>query len=269
MSLQTINDAEMVLSELNSAQKVCQALMKTPHYAKMGEVGIFAIMQKAKSMGMSAIEALNGGMYFVQGKCEMPGQAMLSLIRSKGHSVTMDAKSNDRHVIMHGKRADNGDTWTVEFSIEDAKKAGIYKNVWEKYPKTMCTWRCVSMLGRFLFSDVIKGVYVQGEISDSVPLDQSVNYQPLIEDKQAVLTCTKSEAECLMDTISECSPEYQNKVTSFLKRHQIESIYDLPVDTYLKMRDAAGRAKNEFSEQLKVELDTQLSKSELVEAVSE
>ena len=268
MTLSIVNDAEMVLSELNSAQKVCKALMQTPHYATMGEVGIFAIMQKAKSMGMNVIEALNGGMYFVNGKCEMPGQSMMALIRSKGHSLMVDPKSTKTNVIMHGKRADNGDTWSVEFSIDDAKRAGIYKNTWEKYPQVMCTWRCVSMLGRFLFSDVIKGVYVQGEISDAIPLDEPVNYQ-LIEEKPKVLTCTKSEAEDLMDTISECSTEYQHKVSSFLKRQNIASLYDLPVDTYIKMRDAAVKAKIEFAENLKKELNDQLSKSEMVEVAND
>lgn len=237
MSLQVRqDDAEIVLSELNAAQKVCKALMQTPHYAKLGEVGVFAIMQKAKSMGMNTMEALNGGMYFVQGKCEMPGQSMLSLIRSKGHSVTIDSKSTDKHVIMHGRRTDNGDQWTVEFGIEDAKRAGIYKNVWEKYPKTMCTWRCVSLLGRFLFSDVIKGVYVQGEISEAPPLDEAIVYEEKKPER-----IPKNQIEELTTMISDCSEEYQIKVTNFLKRHNIPSLYDLSMETYFKMKDAASR----------------------------
>src|SRR5690349_860128 len=96
-----------VLAEIENTQKICSQLMRTPHYAKMGEAGIFAVVQKAKSIGMDTLDALNGGMYFVQGKVEMSGQSMLALIRSKGHSVSMDPKSTDSKVIMYGKRVDN------------------------------------------------------------------------------------------------------------------------------------------------------------------
>ena len=82
-------------------QELAAALMKTPHYAKMGEAGIFAVVQKARSLGMDPIDALNGGLYSVSGKVEMSGQSMMSLIRKCGHSMTIDPKSTQTHVIMH------------------------------------------------------------------------------------------------------------------------------------------------------------------------
>jgi hypothetical protein len=225
------NDYE-VMADIEHTQKICQQLMRTPHYAKLGEAGIFAIVQKAKSIGMNLIEALNGGLYFVQGKVEMMGVTMLSLIRAKGHSVSIDTKSTNSHIIMHGKRADNGDTWTVEFGIDDAKRAGIYRGQWEKYPKVMCIWRCVSMLGRFLFSDVFKGaVYVQGEISEAPDFNEFV-----LQPKQTIEIISKDQAIELIDIISECSDEYQNKVNKFIKSQGLTSLYDLPVDAYAKLK---------------------------------
>ena len=153
-----------VIEDIIETNRICKELMGTPHYKKLGEAGMRLIVEKAKSMGMHPVEALNGGLYNVSGKIEMTGQSMLSMIRQAGHSVTKDPKSTATCVILHGKRKDTGDTWTASFGIDDAKKAGIYRNMWEKYPETMCTWRCVSMLGRFLFSDLLKGVYVEGEI---------------------------------------------------------------------------------------------------------
>jgi len=52
---------DLVLQDIENTQRLCASLMKTPHYAKMGEVGIFAIVQKARSVGMSPLDALNGG----------------------------------------------------------------------------------------------------------------------------------------------------------------------------------------------------------------
>lgn len=250
-----------ILGDLEQTQKLCAALMKTPHYQKIGEVGIYALVNKAKSMGMNPLDALNGGMYFVQGKVEMSGQAMLALIRSKGHSVSMDPKSTNTHVRMFGKRADNSDSWSVEFSIDDAKRAGIYKNTWEKYPKTMCTWRCVSMLGRFLFSDILHGVYVQGEISElsinATMLDETKIQEMPTETVEEIKLLTPShqavkELQVILDL---CSPEYQTAVNERLEKLNIHSLDKIPLDMYVILRNRASEEKKKFIEKSKKELD--------------
>src|ERR1700684_573023 len=84
------------LVELEQTQRMCSQLMKTPHYAKLGEVGIFTIVQKARSVGLNPLDALNGSMYFVQGKVELTANTMNYMIRQKGHSIVQDPKSNDK-----------------------------------------------------------------------------------------------------------------------------------------------------------------------------
>lgn len=234
------DDFDVAFLDLEKTQKLCQNLMKTQHYSKMGEAGIFAIVQKAKTLGMNPLDALNGGLYFVQGKVEMSGQSMLALIRKAGHSVTIDSKSSQTHVIMHGKRCDNGDMWTVSFGVEDAKKAGIYKATWEKYPQTMCIWRCVSMLGRFLFSDVIKGCYVEGEIKDSTfNFDSAVVSIPaegkIIEERPEIEKITDEQLLDLLEIFEKCkasSPEWCNQVEVQLAKQGITKWIDMPLDTY-------------------------------------
>src|ERR1044071_6899883 len=125
------------LQEIEQTQNMCKQLMKTAHYHKIGEVGIFTIVQKARSIGLNPLDALNGAMYFVNGKVELSANTMNYLIRAKGHSIVRDDKSNQEICILKGRRADNGDTWTASFSIKEAKIAGIYKNTWEKYPEDM------------------------------------------------------------------------------------------------------------------------------------
>ncbi len=239
---------DLVLQDIESTQRLCSALMKTPHYAKMGDTGIFAIVQKAKSIGMSPLDALNGGMYFVQGKVEMSGQAMLAVIRAHGHSVSMDPKSTDTCVRMFGRRADNGDTWTAQFSIEDAKKQGIYRNQWEKMPKVMCMWRCVSQLGRFLFSDILKGVYVQGEISESPAFTTPINFNEStgeIEVEKIEEPITDEQAIDLATIISECSPDYQQKVTEYLNAQGYDKIVQLPLAAYEALKERAITRREE------------------------
>jgi hypothetical protein len=121
------------LDEIENTQRAVQALMKTPHYQKMGQDGVFAIYTKARSLGIDPFDALNGGLYFLSGKVGMSTEMMASLIRQKGHSIVKDPKSNNDICILHGKRADNGDTWMVSFSVDDAKKAGLLKNMYEAF----------------------------------------------------------------------------------------------------------------------------------------
>lgn len=173
---------------------LCQMLMQTPHYKKMGQEGIFAVVQKAKSIGVDPLDALNGGFYFVQGKVELTSTMMNDLIRRKGHSITKDKKSDDKICILHGKRADTGDTWSESFSIEDAKTAGIYRNQWLKYPKDMLFARALSRLARQLFPDVIKGCYVDGEIQQATE-KASHSPEPIVEEPPIDLQEMKESIE--------------------------------------------------------------------------
>lgn len=250
----TIKNDDNILQDIENTQRLCASLMKTPHYAKMGETGIFAVVQKARSIGMNPLDALNGGMYFVQGKVEMSGQAMLAVIRAHGHSVSMDPKSTDQKVIMFGKRADNGDTWRVEFSVEDAKRQGIYRNQWEKMPKVMCMWRCVSQLGRFLFSDILKGVYVQGEISESTPLNSPVKIDystgEIVEEKiQQVIT--QDQIFEFEDILAACSKEDQEKAKDYLVKQGFSKWEELPYKAFEILRERAITKRDEYQASLK------------------
>jgi len=158
----------------------------------------------------------------------------------------MDPKSTDTCVRMFGRRADNGDTWTAQFSVEDAKKQGIYRNQWEKMPKVMCMWRCVSQLGRFLFSDILKGVYVQGEISDAPAFNAPVNLDiatgELIEDKPKV---TKEQVFEFEDILSGCSQADQKKAKEYINKLGFSEYDELPLKAFETLRERAIKKREE------------------------
>lgn len=117
------------MEDLQNTRNLAEALIKTKHYQQLGADGIFAVIQKAKSLNINPLDALNGGLYYVQGRVEMSAQLMNQLIRSRGHSIQKDLRSTKHLCILHGTRADTGDKWTVNFGIEDAKQAGIYAKI--------------------------------------------------------------------------------------------------------------------------------------------
>lgn len=242
---------QVVMEDLNNTQKMCNALMQTPHYKKMGAEGIFAIVQKAKALKLNPMDALNGGMYCVQGKVEMSSNMMMTLIRKENHSVTKDKRSDDTICILHGKRKDNGDTWTESFSITDAKRAGIYKNTWEKFPRNMLFARALSNLARQLFPDVIGGCYVEGEISQAPKLtewsdlkgqeptphslDKAVDYEVISPEELKTLESKLAEHQEIKDSLLQWLKK--NKNTSDLAH--------LPAEIYPKMLDRIAKVEEE------------------------
>jgi hypothetical protein len=103
-----------LVQEIQNMKNLAETLIKTKHYQQLGPDGIFAVIQKAKSLNINPLEALNGGLYYVQGRVEMSAQMMNQLIRSKGHSIQKDPKSTKELCLLHGKRADNSDVWSVQ-----------------------------------------------------------------------------------------------------------------------------------------------------------
>ena len=224
-------ETNLMVEDIQNTQKMCQALMQSPHYKKIGQEGIFAIVEKAKSIGISPLSALNGSLYYVQGKVEMTASMMNQLIRMHRHSITKDKKSDDIICILHGKRADNGDTWVESFSIEDAKRAGIYRNQWLKYPKDMLFARALSRLARQLFPDLVHGCYVQGEISDAPPLNAPLDpSNELAEEELEIITDEQYQAleNALGDNLN-----LRQNILNFLKhRWGIETLQKMPVEIY-------------------------------------
>lgn len=254
---------DKALQDIQQMQNLCKQLMQTKHYQALGEAGIFAVLQKAKSLHMNPLDALGGGIYFVNGKTELSSNSMNYLIRLAGHSIVKDSKSDKACCILHGKRKDNGDTWTASFSIDDAKKAGIYKNTWEKYAEDMLFARALSRLARQLFPDVLKGAYTEGEVRDGV-IDNPRSTTPM-KVGDAVEVISKEKASDLMNLLKQCDNDYIDKLYTFLNKPEygVETLSDLPVSMYERVK--AGIMKNIEENTVKIEMTTE----EKEEAVDE
>lgn len=258
---------DVTMQDLQKTQSLCAALMKTKHYASMGEVGIFAIVQKARALNLSPLDALNGAMYFVQGKVELTANTMNYLIRAAGHSITKDSKSDRTCCILHGKRVDNGDTWTASFSIDDAKKAGIYKNTWDKYPEDMLFCRALSRLARQLFPDVIKGCYVEGEIN-TPNLNEPVRYEDVkptlqIETKNRV---SESQIHELAELLEKCSPAFNDIISKRMKALNINSLSSLTLEMYENTKIMAEEDMKRYQKEL---VEKEMMITNVDEAVNE
>lgn len=229
-----VSKSNNYLVELKNTQELCSLLMKTPHYAKMGQEGIFAVVETAKSLNIDPRLALGGGLYYVKGKVEMSARMMAALIRQKKHSITRDARSNDKICILHGKRSDTKDCWTESFSIDEARKANLTKNpVWQNFTRDMLYARALSRLARQLFPDIIGNCYVEGEIS----LDS--NIQP-IQSMEAVeetpqLTSLREDQVAQLEDALDKVPDYKTIIVDFLNKKGITHFHDIPKEMFAKI----------------------------------
>ena len=240
---------DVILKDVETMQSMCASLMKSKHYQAMGEAGLFAIVQKAKTLNIHPLEALNGGLYYVQGKVGMSSELMASLIRQSGHSIIKDPKSDNTVCILHGKRSDNGDTWTTTFSLEDAKRAGLLKNMFEKYPSVMLYNRAMSMLARQLYPDVIKGAgYTLEELKEIKENTPSAKVEPMEEVKEERIS--QSQIDELTEVFSMCDPSYVIKVWGSLRKSGINSAEDIPCSLFDRLMSAANKNKTECQAKL-------------------
>lgn len=243
LQVQNNNDFSNQLEQFEKIQDVCAKLLKSKHYAALGEAGIHAVMARAKALGIDPFEALNGGFHCINGKVGMSTEMMAALVRQRGHSIKKDPKSTNEIVILHGTRADNGDTWTCSFSKEDAMAAGLWGSAtWKKYPGVMLYNRCMSMLFRQLFPDLSLGAgYVEDELKEITRTGDYANKPPVTlelqvdevkEEKPVVEPVTPLQAEELRILFALANDEAIKNVSSILKVRGLDGFKNLPSTGY-------------------------------------
>jgi hypothetical protein len=263
----------IAITDIENQRRMCEVLLKTPHYSKLGTEGIYAIVAKARSLDMDPIEALNGALYYVNGRVGMSTEAMAARMRAFGHSIQKDPRSTPTCCILIGKRADNGDTWITSFSVEDAKRAGIYneRGPWGKYPSVMCYNRAMSMMYRQLTPDLSKGVgYTLDELKE-ISISDNSSYQKNEEEvvPEKIETISRDQANELIIIFTECDPNYIEKVWQTLRKPPIsvETIEQLPSTLYDRIKNASLKNRDEFRS--KIEKEHTFDSEEISESVME
>lgn len=194
---------------------MAETAVNSKMYKTIGErPGIMMIMLAARELGISPMQALNGGLNIISGKVEISARMMNALIRRGGHSISI-VESSDSACKLKGRRADNGDTAEVSYTILEAQKAGLVKQGggWTKNPKDMCFARALSRLARQLFSDVIGIGYVEGEIRSAV----SPNQCEVVEPQLCIEDAFENEVELRSNYLKIFNSEDHEKAMEYLE----------------------------------------------------
>ena len=121
----------------------------------------------------------------IQGKPALKSQAILARFQLSGGSVQWDELTPKR--VIGTFKHPQGGSLTVEWTIEMARQAGIYRegSGWSKYPEDMLRARVISRAVRSIYPACILGHYATEEVMDFD--SPSLKHMGVVEDvKQPV-----------------------------------------------------------------------------------
>jgi hypothetical protein len=213
--------------EANNMIKWAGMMAETKFYQSMistgGKNAVVALFLAARELEIPPMQAINGGLWIVQGRVTLSAQMMGMLIRRRGHSL-QKVVGNDKEVTIKGVRKDTGETCEVTWTWAQAERAGLTKNpVWGKYPETMLYNRALSTLAKQLFQDAIGNALVEGEMEEIEVVD--VKEEPGIS-KETALFIDKHN---LLDEASELSI-FIDRIAATLSKKRIDVIADAAKD---------------------------------------
>jgi len=114
----------------------------------------------------------------IQGRPALKSQAILARFQQAGGKVQWQEIGAKRCIgtFTH----ESGGSITVEWTIEMAKEAGIYKvgSAWTKYPEDMLRARVISRAVRSIYPACILGQYSSEEVQDFEPRKQEKDITP-------------------------------------------------------------------------------------------
>ena len=170
-TMPAVSDAELDVY-MRQAELLAQSDIIPKEYRRK-PANIFVAALTGRTFGWDALTALRNG-HGIEGTWSIKPEAMLALVRRAGHSVTGEITASG--AVARGRRCDTGDEMTVEFTMDDARRAGLAgKSNWKQYPQSMCWARAVSQLCRMLFADVTLGLsYTPEELGADVNGDGEV-----------------------------------------------------------------------------------------------
>lgn len=195
----------------------------------------------------------------VNGQPSIWGDGMLALVQNSGllkeykQSYQGEENTDSFKAVVEVSRKDNNITITAEFSVADAKAAGLWGKVgtWKSHPKRMLMYKARAFALRDCFPDVLKGLHsieeMQGERSIIDITEQSAQTQTQQSADNKSNQESQHNAE-IFDTIKESLMNSQNQ-------EELENNYKQLKDNLGFLKDKEKIELNNIYKALKVELE--------------
>lgn len=163
------------------------ALAPTAHSSRLFGVSspeqAAIIMAKGHELGMPITAAFEL-IQVIQGKPTLSPRGALALVMASGLLEDMQIKDNKDACTVTMKRR-GGPGYTLTWTLEDAKKAGIVKpdSAWQSYQANMLRWRAIGFVIDVLFSDVCGGLKRADEFGATVDAEGAIVIEEVGHDR--------------------------------------------------------------------------------------
>ena len=136
---------------------------------------ILIALQMGAELGLPPMASVQN-IAVINGRPSVWGDAMLAVCRASGlfdeeaFYEQVDGAGDKMSARVIVRRLPRGRAIEQEFSVEDAKRAGLWgkSGPWTQYPKRMLALRARSFALRNAFADVLRGFHVAEEVEDFV-----------------------------------------------------------------------------------------------------
>lgn len=125
---------------------------------------VFTIVMFGLDLGFKPTQAMQW-VYVVKGRPSLSAEGMRARVLTQGHEFRVVA-STGVEAVVEGRRKGAEEWNRAEFTMEQAKRAGLDGDNWRKYPEDMLLARATSRLCKRFFSDVIGGLEAYEDLVD-------------------------------------------------------------------------------------------------------
>lgn len=164
--------------------EVINQLAPAAHASRLFGVGSPAaaamIMAKGAELGLPFTASFDL-IHVIDGKPGLSPRGALAILHASPEIARIDIRqlADDKggylgHECTLERR--NGFTYTAQFTLADAKRAGLIKpnSGWEKYPANMCLWRAVGFAADVAAPDIIGGMKTADQYGAELTIDGDV-----------------------------------------------------------------------------------------------
>ena len=144
---------------------MAEAIVKSNFYGFKTKEQVMAVMLVAQAEGKHPATVVQE-YDIIQNRPALKSQAMLARFQLAGGTVQWDSVSST--AVKGTFKHTSGGSLTVEWTIEMAKQAGLYRegSGWTKYPEDMLRSRVISRAVRSVYPACILGHYAVEEVQD-------------------------------------------------------------------------------------------------------
>jgi hypothetical protein len=162
------------------ALKIANSSLCPPAYKGKPD-DVFIAMQMGAEVGLSPMQAIQN-IAVIKGRPCLWGDGMLAVARGHKHCqairVWYEGEMKDETRMANCGITRKGQPEQIRsFSIDDAKKAGLWKKegTWSQYPEQMLMWRATGFCARLVFPDALRGIQSAEEVQDYIDITPPQN----------------------------------------------------------------------------------------------